>query len=103
MTEAAQPSSMKQPEVKPNKIADTVLILGALTGTCATIGDKSAKATCHNLLVPLENGNADPIEALADMMIANPGEFDNIVDRFNVLIQKAGERAEEKVNTPNAT
>lgn len=92
----------QQQEVKPNKTADTVLILGALTGTCATIGDEAGKAACQNMLLPLENGKSDPVEALADMMIAHPSEFDNITDRFNDLIQKASDRAEEKSKLPNA-
>ena len=91
-----------QQEVKPNKTADTVLILGALTGTCATMKDESGKAACQHMLLPLENGKSDPVEALADMMIANPTEFDGIVDRFNSLIQKASDRAEEKTKPSNA-
>lgn len=91
---AEQPE--QRTEVKPNPTADTVLILGALTGTCATIDDKKGKAACQHMLLPLEDGKADPVEALADMMIANPSEFDGIVDRFNVLITKASDRAEEK-------
>lgn len=89
-------------EVEPNKTADTVLILGALTGTCATIKDKSGKAACQHMLLPLEDGKSDPVEALADMMIASPREFDGIVDRFNMLIKNASDRADEKVKM-NAT
>lgn len=85
------------PDVKPNKTADTVLILGALTSSCATIEDKSGKAACQHMLLPLEEGKSDPVEALADMMIASPKEFDGIVDRFNLLIKSASDRAEEKV------
>jgi len=102
MSEEQQPQQMPvQPEVKPDKILDTILILGALTGTCESIDDKSGKTACRNMLVPLENGKADPVETLADMMVANPGEFDDIVERFNGLIQKASDRAEEKTKTPN--
>ena len=92
-----------QKEVKPNKTADSVLILGALTGTCASIDDKTGRAACHNMLVPLEEGKSDPVEALADMMIASPAEFEGIVDRFNNLITKASDRAEEKVKATNGT
>lgn len=87
--------------VKPNKTADTVLILGALTSTCTTMDDKSGRAACHQMLVPLEDGKSDPIEALADMMIASPSEFEGVVDRFNELITKASDRAEEKVKVAN--
>jgi len=64
MPELPQPEPLQQ-EVVPNKTADTVLILGALTGTCATIADKPGQAACKNMLLPLENGKSDPIEALA--------------------------------------
>ena len=105
MSEIPQPPQPVPPpqEVKPNKTADTVLILGALTGTCATIGDEAGKAACQHMLLPLENGKSDPVEALADMMIAHPTEFDGITDRFNDLIQKASDRAEEKSKPPNVT
>ncbi len=86
-------------EVKPDKTLDTILILGALTGTCESISDKNGKVACRHMLEPLENGKSDPVEALADMMIASPGEFDNIVERFNLLIKDASDRAEEKVKT----
>ncbi len=89
-------------EVKPDKTLDTILILGALTGTCESISDNPGKVACRHMLEPLENGKSDPVEALADMMIASPGEFDNIVERFNILIKNASDRAEEKVKT-NAT
>jgi hypothetical protein len=92
----------EQPEVKPDKTLDTILIIGALTGTCESIDDKSGKMACRHMLEPLENGKADPVEVLADMMIAKPAEFENIVDRFNNLIQKASDRAEEKSKPPNA-
>lgn len=97
-----QPQQMPpQPEVKPDKILDTILILGALTGTCESIDDKSGKTACRNMLVPLETGKSDPVETLADMMIANPGGIDDIIDRFNGLIQRASDRAEAKTKTPN--
>ena len=103
MSEIPQPPQPVPPPevVKPNKTADTVLILGALTGTCATIGDEAGKAACQHMLLPLENGKSDPVEALADMMIAHPTEFDGITDRFNDLIQKASDRAEEKTIQTN--
>jgi hypothetical protein len=97
-----QPPIPEQPEVKPDKTLDTILIIGALTGTCESIDDRSGKVACRHMLEPLENGNADPVEVLADMMISKPAEFDGIVDRFNNLIQKASERAEEKTKIPNA-
>ena len=100
MTE--QPQQPAQPEVAPNKNLDILTILGPLTGTCASIGDKTEKAACQSMLLPLESGKADPIEALADIMIERPKEFDDIVDRFNVLIEKAGVRAEEKTKAVNA-
>ena len=92
----------QQPEVKPDKTLDTILIIGALTGTCESIEDKTGKTACRSMLEPLENGKADPVEALANMMIAHPAEFDGITDRFNDLIQKASDRAEEKTKPPNA-
>lgn len=92
----------EQPEVKPDKTLDTILIIGALTGTCESIDDKSGKMACRHMLEPLENGKSDPVETLADMMIAHPAEFDGITDRFNNLIQKASDRAEEKIKIPNA-
>lgn len=91
----------QQPEVKPDKTLDTILIIGALTGTCESIEDKSGKVACRHMLEPLENGKSDPVEALADMMIAHPAEFDGITDRFNDLIQKASDRAEEKTKPLN--
>lgn len=89
------------PEVKPDKMLDTILIIGALTGTCESISDKTGKMACRTMVEPLENGKSDPVEALADMMIAHPAEFDGITDRFNDLIQKASDRAEEKAKPPN--
>ena len=97
-----QPAIPQQPEVRPDKMLDTILIIGALTGTCESIDDKTGKTACRSMLEPLENGKADPVEVLADMMIAKPTEFDGIVDRFNNLIQKASDRAEEKTKIPNA-
>ena len=91
------------PEVKPDKILDAILIIGALTGTCESINDKSGRTVCRNMLVPLENGKSDPVETLADMMIEYPGGIDDIIDRFNGLIQKAGDRAEEKTKINNGT
>ena len=55
------------------------------------------------MLIPMEEGKSDPVEALADMMIASPAEFEGIVDRFNNLITKASDRAEEKVKATNGT
>lgn len=101
MNETTEP--LKQPEVKPDKTLDTILILGALTGTCESIDDKPGKMACRHMLEPLENGKSDPVEVLADMMIASPTEFDGIVDRFNLLIENAGKRAEEKTKMPNVS
>lgn len=95
------PGVPEPPQVKPDKTLDTILIIGALTGTCESIDDKPGKVACRHMLEPLENGKADPVEVLADMMIAKPAEFDNIVDRFNNLIQKASDRAEEKTHIQN--
>lgn len=104
MTEITEQSpTQTQPEVKPDKTLDTILIIGALTGTCESIDDKPSKVACRHMLLPLENGKSDPVEALADMMITNPGEFDGIVDRFNSLIQKASDRAEEKAKVLNVS
>lgn len=96
------PAVPEQPEVKPDKTLDTILIIGALTGTCESIDDKPGKMACRHMLEPLENGKSEPVEALADMMIAHPAEFDGITDRFNNLIQKASDRAEEKMKILNA-
>jgi len=103
MPQPMTPTTPGQPEVKPNKTLDTILVIGALTGTCESIDDKHGKNACRHVLEPLENNKADPIETLADMMILNPGEFDGIVDRLNNLIEKASDRAKEKAETLNAT
>lgn len=88
-------------EIKPDEILDAILVIGASNSVCESISDKSGKDACRRLIEPLEVGKADPVETFADMMINNPTGVDNIVDRLNDLIEKAGKRAEEKTKQQN--
>jgi len=95
-----QPPTSK---IEPNKMLDTMLALVTRTVGCEAMEEGSDKVACRKMLLPLENGDAEPIEALADMMIEKPEEFNSVVDRFNNLVTKASDRAEEKVKAANGT
>ena len=105
MSEATQPPSMEPvsfPTPTPNTNADVISVIGFGTAMCETVEDKQAKNDCRKLIEPLEKGEKDPIDVLADLLVQNPANVDDATDRFNYIMQEAMKRAEAKLKAENA-
>lgn len=97
MTTNAPPGLEKMPE--PCPVCDAMTVLGLGSSICETL-PSGEKAKCHQLLKPLEDKKATAIETLAAILFEIGNENVNqALDRMNVVIWQATEKAKERLIT----
>ena len=95
-----QPPMQKPPELEntPAKCpaCDMMVTLGILTSSCEGVDDPKKRNACKDLLKPLEEGKAQAVDALANVMVEMGEEhLDGVVERFNLLMYEAEAKAKD--------
>ena len=100
---AQAPEPMQQPPEltkTPSKCnaCDMMVTLGLLTSSCEGIQDPTKRATCKELLKPLEDGKGKAEDILADVIVElGEDHLDETVERFNMLMYSATAKAKERL------
>lgn len=97
-----QPPMQKPPELENTPVkcpaCDMMVTLGILTSSCEGIDDPNRRNVCKDLLKPLEEGKAQAVDALSDVMVELGEEhLDGVVERFNLLMYEAEAKAKDKL------
>ena len=95
-----QPPMQKPPELENTPVkcpaCDMMVTLGILTSSCEGVDDPKKRNVCKDLLKPLEEGKAQAVDALANVMVEMGEEhLDGVVERFNLLMYEAEAKAKD--------
>jgi hypothetical protein len=95
-----QPPMQRPPELENTPVkcpaCDMMVTLGILTSSCEGVDDPKKRNVCKDLLKPLEEGKAQAVDALANVMVEMGEEhLDGVVERFNLLMYEAEAKAKD--------
>jgi len=80
-----------------NETADVITTIGLGTAACEAVKDGKQRGDCRDLLKPLEDGKADSIDVLVELLMKNPDEMQEVADRYNYNMDQAMQIVEKRL------